>query len=311
MEKEKDTTSPSTDGATTDSSIQTAEKTTLENDVLSAEQNKQIHKKTAKIIKEKNTVLPDTDSEQAKQLREGARALILQKKSGGIRVKTFKAVLHNNMINMALVALATIVIAIFIVSMTQEYVGNFTITLDKADALKYGISMSETADFAHTDTKLRADPILNATNISGITIPNDVSLTDASHNGENFIAYTFYLRNDGTEAFNYRYRIYIDEVYKNVDDAVRFALYYNKNKTLYAKMGKDGKPESENGYITVPFVNEKTISAITVKQMQPDTMDKYTVVIWLEGDDPECIDDILGGTIKMSMDISVVDMATQ
>jgi hypothetical protein len=32
-------------------------------------------------------------------------------------------------------------------------------------------------------------------------------------------------------------------------------------------------------------------------------IDKYTVVIWLEGDDPECIDDILGGEMKLKMTI--------
>ena len=29
-----------------------------------------------------------------------------------------------------------------------------------------------------------------------------------------------------------------------------------------------------------------------------------TVVIWLEGDDPECVDNLLGGEIKISMNIT-------
>ena len=36
-------------------------------------------------------------------------------------------------------------------------------------------------------------------------------------------------------------------------------------------------------------------------------MDKITVVIWFEGDDPECVDDILEGEIKFSMDINVIE----
>ncbi len=32
-------------------------------------------------------------------------------------------------------------------------------------------------------------------------------------------------------------------------------------------------------------------------------MDKYTVVIWLEGEDPECVNDILGGTIELILRI--------
>ena len=41
--------------------------------------------------------------------------------------------------------------------------------------------------------------------------------------------------------------------------------------------------------------------------LQAGDMDKITVVIWFEGDDPECVDDILEGEIKFSMDINVIE----
>jgi hypothetical protein len=31
------------------------------------------------------------------------------------------------------------------------------------------------------------------------------------------------------------------------------------------------------------------------------------VVIWIEGDDPECTDDIIGGKFKVTMDITIVE----
>ena len=40
------------------------------------------------------------------------------------------------------------------------------------------------------------------------------------------------------------------------------------------------------------------------KGFQPKSNDKITVVIWLEGDDPECNNDLLGGEIRMHMDIT-------
>ena len=40
------------------------------------------------------------------------------------------------------------------------------------------------------------------------------------------------------------------------------------------------------------------------EKISPGEKDKYTVVIWLEGDDPDCIDDIIGGEIKMEMKIT-------
>ena len=35
--------------------------------------------------------------------------------------------------------------------------------------------------------------------------------------------------------------------------------------------------------------------------------DKYTVVIWLEGNDPDCVDNIIGGTLKLSMDFKIAE----
>lgn len=44
-----------------------------------------------------------------------------------------------------------------------------------------------------------------------------------------------------------------------------------------------------------------------VEEFVVGQMDKYTVVIWLEGNDPDCTDAILGGMIRLSMNISIVD----
>jgi hypothetical protein len=35
--------------------------------------------------------------------------------------------------------------------------------------------------------------------------------------------------------------------------------------------------------------------------------DKYTVVIWLEGNDPDCVDDIVGGTMKLGMNFKIIE----
>ena len=37
--------------------------------------------------------------------------------------------------------------------------------------------------------------------------------------------------------------------------------------------------------------------------MKPGKKDRFTIVIWIEGDDPECNNALLGGEIKMHMDI--------
>ena len=44
-----------------------------------------------------------------------------------------------------------------------------------------------------------------------------------------------------------------------------------------------------------------------VEDFSPQARDKYTVVIWLEGNDPDCVDDIIGGQIKFGMDFNIIE----
>ena len=38
--------------------------------------------------------------------------------------------------------------------------------------------------------------------------------------------------------------------------------------------------------------------------IKPGEIDRYSIVVWLEGNDPECIDDIIGGEMKIAMVIT-------
>ena len=43
------------------------------------------------------------------------------------------------------------------------------------------------------------------------------------------------------------------------------------------------------------------------EKLGPGEKDKYTVVIWLEGNDPDCVDKIIGGTMKLGMNFKIVE----
>ena len=43
------------------------------------------------------------------------------------------------------------------------------------------------------------------------------------------------------------------------------------------------------------------------ENFEVDQIDKYTIVIWVEGNDPECIDDIRNGHVRMRMLFDVID----
>ena len=68
-------------------------------------------------------------------------------------------------------------------------------------------------------------------NISVKWLPENIdNEAEGSHNGQNYLAYTFYLENKGSETINYWYEIPIDDVIKNVDEAIRFVKERNSDK---------------------------------------------------------------------------------
>jgi hypothetical protein len=121
-----------------------------------------------------------------------------------------------------------------------------------------------------------------------------------SHNGDNYVAYTFYVLNAGDEVVNYWYEIDVDDSIKRLDEAIRVMVVHNGVKTIYAKESASGEPEKG----TEKFKTDSRVVLKERKGFQPKTNDKITVVIWLEGDDPECNNDLLGGEIRMHMDIT-------
>jgi len=181
--------------------------------------------------------------------------------------------------------------------------GNFTINMDKNTYLRSNLVMYESMNDRSSVVKLSAAKIPFMDNISIKWLPENINKAEGgNHNGENYIAYTFYLENKGEENIDYWYSVIADDVIKNVDDAVRVMIYVNDEKKLYAKINNiTKKPEPD----TIAFKNEKdgTIILEERSKMKPGDIDKITVVIWLEGDDPECVNSILGGEMKMHMNI--------
>ena len=172
--------------------------------------------------------------------------------------------------------------------------------LDKNLQEKKTIIVSPRSDFAVTPTKMVVDSLEYMDNITESWLPNDIDDIEGPHNGNNYMAYTFFVKNVGSETTEYRTTIDIVSVIKNVDEAIRVAVYKNGNKTVYAKRRPDTF-EPEVG--TVPFYKVDQVMNELHEEFKPGDVDKYTVVVWLEGEDIECIDSILGGEMKMIMKI--------
>lgn len=176
---------------------------------------------------------------------------------------------------------------------------NFTITLDSEYGRESGLVIYEDPNDKRPRTYLRSDDIDYFTDISVNWLPQNIhNEANGSHNGRNYIAYTFYAENQGQDTINYWTTIVIDDVIKDVDDAIRVMLYKNDERVIYAKPSNvTGQPEPG----TVAFHSEDTVMLHCNEQFKVGDIDKYTVVIWVEGDDRECLDNLIGGEIKMHM----------
>lgn len=201
------------------------------------------------------------------------------------------------LIFIALLLLMSIAYAIvYVVNQT----GNFTIMLDKNLQEKQSIIVSPKSDFSIRPVKMVVDSLKYMDNITESWLPNDIDEIEGPHNGNNYLAYTFFVKNIGVKETSYRTTIDILSVIKNVDDAIRVAVYLNGEKTVYAKRKPDTF-EPEVG--TVPFYKTNQVMNELRENFKVDEVDRYTVVVWLEGEDSECIDSILGGEMKMVMTI--------
>ena len=204
---------------------------------------------------------------------------------------------------LSLLFLLIFLIILYIVLEIVYHEGRFTVILDSNSSLESGLAVYDSLNNSQGKRKLEATPIRFMDNISYKWIPENVDTeADGAHNGENYIAYSFYVENQGNEVINYHYEIVIDDVIKNVDNAIRIRVYRNGEDTTYAKKKHiDGKPEDG----TEPFLDIKdaqgTVILESVHDFKPDDLDRYTVLIWLEGDDPDCTDALIGGEIKMHM----------
>ena len=199
--------------------------------------------------------------------------------------------------------IAILLLAVFYaLSAFVNKAGNFTVWI--SDEQRNLITLSNTADFAECTTLLEADVIPQMDNITKSWMPDDLDEIDGCHNGENYIAYTFYLKNAGENEIDYTAQIDIHAVTKEADNAVRVMVIKNGEETVYAKAQK-GSDEPEPD--TVAFLSNTRVLKNTTEDFKPGDVDKYTVVIWLEGNDPECVDDIKGGVVKMSMNFEVLE----
>lgn len=253
----------------------------------------------------------------------------------------------------ALVSILFVLFLIWIMTWLLTTIGDLVITVDSG-AAKKGISISATDpsldDGAGSTFKLSANMVKEVTNITYDWLPATLDLeADGSHNGRNYLAYTFYLTNNGKETLTYQSQLQAVKAAKDADEACRVMVYKNGEPEVFAKENRgltsaDGTPEefekifkkdipenytpptaeeiekaaeqpqnkelvahTDEAIEIQPFVDSKTVFNTEIDGLEPGATDKYTIVMWIEGEDPECLDVIRGGYVKLMWFFNVAD----
>lgn len=210
------------------------------------------------------------------------------------------ALLRMDRLRLILMGMMLLVVLLFIAAFAQEKMGNFTINLDRLELYRRGISIADNGDFDNATARLQAATVKDATNISIEDLPKNLdSAKDGNHNGKNYMAYTYYVRNAGKEDLSYIARITLDSCSKGAEKAVRIAIWRNGKRVIYAAPAKNGGTEQN----CKNFKSDDVVCEYEEKNFLVGNVDKYTIVIWMEGDDPECVDSIIGGSVELSMHI--------
>ncbi len=206
---------------------------------------------------------------------------------------------RRRILGIILGAVTAMLAIIFIISMLVTKWGDLVIEIDRPAVAK-GITLSETKDFENKSVSLSAKQALDVTNITYNWLPVDLDTSkDGEHNGDNYVAYTFYIRNDGEEAFPYDAVLDITGVAKSADEACRVMIYKNGQKSIFAKGQYDDREKAEPN--SVKFIDDKTVYRTRTEDFEVGAVDKYTIVIWIEGEDPQCVDEIRDGFVRMRM----------
>lgn len=214
------------------------------------------------------------------------------------RVNKWKKVQKYSKIALLLLLLLLIIIYLVLKVLFDD--GSFIVSLEDNEMLYSGLTMYETLNDPTSKRRLKAKDLQFMDNISIKWLPDDITEYEGSHNGKNYIAYSFYIENQGNELIHYWYYIVMDDVVKHADEALRIMIYVNDEKTVYAK-GNSIDGEAEIGTVKFRDDEDGTIILEQRENMKPSDLDKITVVVWIEGDDPECTDALLGGHARLHM----------
>lgn len=277
-------------------------------------------------------------SKQDFEMVAGSLGLYFDKRGG-----LLAWLLHGRALWALFGALLLLLFAFLLMSLVSQMRGYFTISL-RDNMVREGFVLSETEDFENPMVNLYCEPAVNVPCISILQIDEDVDRIEGQDNGMYF-SYTFYCRNEGVNTVDYTWQLELNDESKNLSNAAWVMVFEDGEMCFYAEANDEtGLPEAlpafdddgrgytecpmvrqakypeeqyevireKNGIpyyrlIPIPFESSECVVSGIQEKVAPMDVHKYTVVIWLEGDDPDCDNSKIGGHLGLDMQFHLVE----
>lgn len=219
---------------------------------------------------------------------------------------------------------------------------SFRITIDRNYA-GY-LTLADNYEFENASSVLSTEGLKYMTNTtySWINIQKLLNQT-GSLSERDYIATSFYLKNQGEEGVFYSENVILTNSYKKLEDTIRILLikqveYEDEDGNLYwsepeykcfAKVASDGvsdeyvaggdevipnyalnpnNPESNEPWKCTSFYDTDNGRVLdkTYYPIMPGQRVRYAMAIWIEGTDPETTDEKLGGRVSYTFEFSLM-----
>lgn len=202
-------------------------------------------------------------------------------------------------------------------SVYGDNVGDLVVSVN--DYTAKALSLSEVGEFGASDSSafLSAEGIKGVRDSTYYYIPEEIREGNGLKSDKEtnlYFAYSFYLKNMSDVSIGYIATLKIDQQTNGIDKAARIMILVdNEEPLIFARPKSDGTAEEleddegslKKGYTTIPFTENECV-AIDDKAMEVDEVQKYTIVLWLEGWDWDCNDSILGGKLAISLTFQII-----
>lgn len=248
---------------------------------------------------------------------------------------------HGGWLLLALAGL--LLLLLFGVSYITELRGHFTISMSN-ELFQEGLILAEDSEFKDPSSHLFSTPAEGVPCVSIQDIPANIGEHEGGSHNDYYFAHTFYVKNAGKKPIDYQWKLRLKSESRELSKATWVMVFIDGKMSFYAQAQENGeiqalpaKDDTTRGYTEVqlydqtadpesqyeviyetdiltywrvlpkPFLSDDVVTEGIHEGVKPDEWHKYTVVIWLEGDDPDCTDELIGGHLGLDFYISVID----